>query len=152
MNFIELLNHWYGIISLPPPAHRRSRYIFILKLPTGSCGLDDAASFTRVSDTWCGAHWFPLFSNSLPRISVSDTVRARAHNYSTHAHVQTCSFQTLEERGGESSCFVCSQLEHSRVSCQCEDFISAVTAAVPNWGKPVQDQTGLCEITTKTNK
>lgn len=82
-----------------------SGYVYILKLPTGSCELNDAASFTRVSDTWCGAHCFPFFSNSLLRVSVSDTVRARAHNQSTHAHVQTCSFGPW--RREEERAFVC---------------------------------------------
>lgn len=106
---LVFFSYYYRVVESPIGNHFfffffSSRYICILKLPTGSCGLDDAASFTRVSDTWCGAHCFPFFFNSLPRISVSDTVRARAHNHSTHAHVQTCSFWTLEERGGESLC------------------------------------------------
>lgn len=59
--------------------------------------------------------------------------------------------EEMKEERRRELVFICLKLECSCVSCQCEDCITAVPVAVAKLSlKPVQNQSGLCEITIKT--
>lgn len=101
------------------------------------------------------SHSFPIHFRDRPStpLPLTYTLYERERAYRHALFGPWRKGEEMKEERRRELVFICLKLECSCVSCQCEDCITAVPVAVTKLSlKPVQNQSGLCEITTKTTK